>query len=628
MFIDFQIVKRSLEHLRNFHPFFGITFLVCKKARLPVGKSTSFAINTAEETFLKTHYKPDISSKYFFQPFRTSSRAGHWLSPKYPFSGSQSTRTRGDFEKAFIHLKNTDQWGWSKNYVSVLRAKLERDRAGLIPVFWLAVWLYRERDWPKGTTQHDLVATFVSEFLIEPEELERLFDSTIPTSESTPLLSETPYSDAELLRAVERAPDSRPEEGGILKHLGLRGVGPSRELSFNPGERLTIITGDNGLGKTFLLECVWWSLTGQWAEQQAMPRQDASRTEARITFQIAGKAALPQSSAIRYDWDKQTWPLPKGRPTLPGLIIYARVDGSFAVWDPVRHTGAAYEQQSARPGQLLFTRDQVLHGLDSKIEGLLRDWVKWQHSPDTSTFATFRQVLRRLSPPDMMPLEPGEPLRVPGESRAIPTLRHNYGVVPFTNESAGVRRIATIAYLLVWAWSEHQVYSALAKKAPQEKMAVLVDEMEAHLHPKWQRVVLPALLDVATILSRVIQPQIIVSTHSPLILASVETRFSADTDKLYHLQLVDNKGVAFDEVPFVRYGKVDNWLTSDLFELRSPRSREGEQAIERARALLAQDNPDPLAIQEVTQQLRATLAGDDEFWPRWSYFAEKKGVRI
>jgi hypothetical protein len=62
--------------------------------------------------------------------------------------------------------------------------------------------------------------------------------------------------------------------------------------------------------------------------------------------------------------------------------------------------------------------------------------------------------------------------------------------------------------------------------------------------------------------------------------------------------------------------------------LRAPRSREGEQAMEKARALLAQASPDPSAIQEVTTELRATLAGDDEFWPRWLYFAEQKGAQI
>jgi hypothetical protein len=261
MFIDIQIVKRSLEHL-SFHPFFGITFLVCKKACLPVGKSTSFEINTEEETFLKTHFKPDISSKYYFQPFKTSSRVGPWVSAKYPSSGSQKSRTSGDLKEAFIHEKDTDRWGWSKNYVNVLKAKLDRDGTGPVPAFWLAVWLYRDKDWPKGTTQHELIAAFFSEFFIERGEIEALFDTTVPVFESTPFLSETPYSDAELLRVVEHAPDAKPEEGGTLKLLSLHGVGPSRELSFTPGERLTMITGDNGLGKTFLLECAWWSLTG------------------------------------------------------------------------------------------------------------------------------------------------------------------------------------------------------------------------------------------------------------------------------------------------------------------------------------------------------------------------------
>ena len=84
----------------------------------------------------------------------------------------------------------------------------------------------------------------------------------------------------------------------------------------------------------------------------------------------------------------------------------------------------------------------------------------------------------------------------------------------------------------------------------------------------------------------------------------------------------------FEDVTFVRYGKVDDWLTSDLFELQSPRSREGELAIEKARALLAQDVPTRAAILEATTELKRALSGDDEFWPRWLYFAEQKGVHI
>ena len=32
-------------------------------------------------------------------------------------------------------------------------------------------------------------------------------------------------------------------------------IGPAKRLIFEPAKRLNLITGDNGLGKTFLLEC-------------------------------------------------------------------------------------------------------------------------------------------------------------------------------------------------------------------------------------------------------------------------------------------------------------------------------------------------------------------------------------
>ena len=164
-----------------------------------------------------------------------------------------------------------------------------------------------------------------------------------------------PDQETELLQHLEPAPDAKPEEGGTLKLLELQGLGPVKHLIFTPGERLSIVTGDNGLGKTFLLECAWWSLTGEWADQQAYPRLDAKRGEPTITFEISAKRNVSQKTTIGFDWNTQTWQTRKERPTIPGLIVYARVDGSFAVWDPVRHAAAIAE--SDRAGVLLFTRD-------------------------------------------------------------------------------------------------------------------------------------------------------------------------------------------------------------------------------------------------------------------------------
>jgi len=251
MYIAFNRVEECLERLRPFHPFFGQSFLVCKAGKLPIGRAISFPINSKEEEFFRKYYKPDPRSKHFFTPFRTSSRAGRWLSSKYASSGSQKTRTQGDLAKAFIHTRGTDLWGWSKDYVRVLRDKLDRDRAGRVPLFWLAVWLFRERQWTAGTKPEHLVDALLKEFHITREEHSELFQTPVAAEASEPLLDEERYTDERLLEIVEPAPGAAPEEGGTLRFLELRGVGPANLLSFAPAERLSIITGDNGLGKTF-----------------------------------------------------------------------------------------------------------------------------------------------------------------------------------------------------------------------------------------------------------------------------------------------------------------------------------------------------------------------------------------
>lgn len=47
----------------------------------------------------------------------------------------------------------------------------------------------------------------------------------------------------------------------MLKYLHLKNVGPAPEMEMDLGTRLNLITGDNGLGKSFLLDVAWWALT-------------------------------------------------------------------------------------------------------------------------------------------------------------------------------------------------------------------------------------------------------------------------------------------------------------------------------------------------------------------------------
>jgi AAA domain, putative AbiEii toxin, Type IV TA system len=644
MFISIEQVQKSIEQLKSLHPFYGITFLVCKKSSLPIGNAVQFPINMEETKFLDEYFKPEQDSKYFYQVFKTSDPSKRWLSPKYPSSGSQSTRTRGDLARAFIHPKNTDMWGWETKYIEILSNHLNSTRKNLIPTFHLAIWLYRAKDWKPNTNAEDIIKTFLEEFFISEEE-KCLFDSTIDNGASSLMIFRNEkISSKELQQLIGRPPDSSPEEGGTLRLLSIQGVGPAQKLNFHPGERLTLITGDNGLGKTFLLDCAWWALTGKWAGLQAYPMSENRANEPYIKFQISGDTES-ESIKVSYDWQTQSWKPPKKRPTIPGLLVYMKVDGSFAVWDPAKEYLATQElgENDLTPRPFVFTRDEVWNGRDIEIggrkttfiNGLLQDWIQWQSRPESSPFSTLEKVLERLSPPlqsDLGILKPGEPVRIPYDVRLMPTIDHSYGRVPIVYTSAGVRRVITLAYLIVWAWEEHKIQSKLIRKKPQERMVILIDELEAHLHPQWQRVFLSALLDIRNDLESDLQIQLMIATHSPLVMASVESRFDESTDKLFHLDLSGNssknRDIEIKEVPFVNRGRVDAWLTSDAFGLGLASSIERENAIKSAKNIQNQEDPKQEEIQLIYKELQKVLAEDDNFWPRWVFFAEQHGVQL
>jgi hypothetical protein len=504
--------------------------------------------------------------------------------------------------------------------LEALREKLAQDRSGKVPAFWLAIWLYRNRNWHDRTPARAVTDTLLREFNIDPEEQAALFELYSP--ERLHLFGEEEFNERSFLRNFPAAPDALPEEGGTLLDMTMEGVGPVAKLDFAPGRRLSVITGDNGLGKTFLLECAWWCLTGHWAERQALPAPRAS--DPKITFSIRSKNDVVVKQTVSFNLDRMRWPIASERKTLPGLVIYARVDGSFAIWDPARLGDDS--EKSGSSGMLVFTRDEVLNGHQGKIEGLIRDWVRWQNNKDQTVFEMFEAVLKRLSPPDMEALKTGEATRLPGFTLDVPTLIHEYGSVPITNESAGVRRIVTVAYLLVWAWNEHKIHSAFLNKDPQSNVVIMIDEVEAHLHPKWQRTILPALLEVTKHLSSQVNPQMILTTHSPLVLASIETIFSEDYDRLFHLYLDNEKSVVLHSLDYIKRGTIDEWLTSDVFELKQARSREGEKAMEEAKQLLARSTSSVEEIRAVDELLRVTLPAEDLFWARWLHFIQAKGA--
>ena len=623
MYFSAAQITRSIQALGGVHPFHGITFLACKLGHLPVGEEIVFALDSVTDKFLQDHHSLDPRSDWFFQPFKTTDRTKKWVRPDYAPKGLQAVNT-GSFLGAFIHQRNSRIWAWDTNYVSFLAGKLPSGRR--IPAFDLAVWLYRGVEWPSKSSLEDVVFRFLSEFHITHQEAQNLFDVNLPDEIDPPTVFQANRVDWEKLRHLLPAPpDARPDEGGTLSYLATRGIGPAHEFELEPAERLSLVTGDNGLGKSFLLEAAWWALTGTWAGRPVYPDSKQRNTKVEISFAIAGERSKATRKTISFDWKSMSWPAPKTRPTIAGLIVFARVDGSFAVWDPARH---ALSGDPQKHDGAVFSSAEVWDGLPGRIEGLIRDWVRWQNNPLSDQFKTFVSVLAKLSPPDLGPLKPGPTIRIPDDPRDIPTLLHPYGETPVVYASAGVRRIVTLAYLVVWAWHEHLIAANMTQTRPQRRMVILVDELEAHLHPKWQRSFLPALMELNQELAPTLRAQYIVATHSPLVMASSETIFDDQSDKLFHLDMAHSGEISLKEVEYVAFGDVSSWLTSPVFELRHARSNEGEAAIEAAKNIQERNNGTPSEIQLIHERLKKHIASDDRFWPRWISFAERFGVAI
>lgn len=431
----------------------------------------------------------------------------------------------------------------------------------------------------------------------------------------------------------------------MLTHLGLKHVGPSESLKMELSPRVNLITGDNGLGKSFLLDVAWWALSRTWAHRPALPDRRAM-DQAEISFALGGEG---RRYAFRFDRGTQQWKLPRGRPPKHGMVLYARVDGGFSVWDPARNYWRNAPSRGVvapdRTPEFNFSSTEVWEGLVNKAErsqgewlceGLIRDWASWQREGGAS-FAQLTRVLERLTPSEDEPLVPGDLTRISlKDTRDMPTLRMPYGQdVPLVHASAAVRRIVSLAYLLVWTWREHQRAAELLGEAPTREVIFLIDEIEAHLFPAWQRRILPSMMEVIGALTEEkATVQLVVVTHSPMVLASMEPHFDPERDSLWHFdhqrpsaQEGGRATVCLTKRTWHRRGDAAAWLRSEVFELKEARSIEAERAIESARGMMgAEAAPSPEAFAEVYRALRESMPGVDPFWVDWRAWAWSRGL--
>lgn len=152
-----------------------------------------------------------------------------------------------------------------------------------------------------------------------------------------------------------------------------------------------------------------------------------------------------------------------------------------------------------------------------------------------------------------------------------------HGLVPLSQLSLGYQTVT--AWTVDIAWRLFNAYPD-SPRPMREPAIVIVDEIDLHLHPSWQRQLRRNLTEHFP------NVQFIATAHSPLMAQD----YLDQNLVLLRLDPVEREVEIVNEPSVIRDWSVDQLLTSELFGLASARSPETSAAIRRRMELLARDD--------------------------------------
>jgi len=394
-----------------------------------------------------------------------------------------------------------------------------------------------------------------------------------------------------------------------LENVRCFGDSQTLELTDNKGypAQWTLLLGDNGVGKTTLLQCLAWmrpipALTVKESEghpdtiEPALNHEENEvlnsllRTGSQVqlglqaTLSTNQELGLPKRNIrmvetavqmIGQNSQLQSRELIPAR--LPsGLQNLHTIEPPIFAYGAARRMGSANLDKSefADPLASLFSDTTELYDAEEILLDLDYLAAKRRGSRHKRRLQQVKELLASILP-DVPHAESIQILgpKVPGLPDEPSGVRFKtpYGEVPLSGLSLG--------YQTTLAWTTDLVFR-LYERYPDspnplaEPAIVLVDEIDLHLHPHWQRRI------IADLTQHFPKTQFIATSHSPLVAQS------AANANLVVLQRQGDQVVIENRPQIVEDWRVDQILTSALFDIKSARSPRIERLIEERHALL------------------------------------------
>ena len=136
---------------------------------------------------------------------------------------------------------------------------------------------------------------------------------------------------------------------------------------------------------------------------------------------------------------------------------------------------------------------------------------------------------------------------------------------------------------------------------------VLIDELEQHIHPLWQRHIVRILNEQFPGI------QFIVTTHSPVCTGGLSD-LDVDSTNLIRIRRRNTGDILYESLPSLAGWRYDQILMSEAFNLSSSRDSKTEDLINRLREAYESDGTDSERFQEIMEELklRSFEAAEDE----------------
>jgi energy-coupling factor transporter ATP-binding protein EcfA2 len=388
------------------------------------------------------------------------------------------------------------------------------------------------------------------------------------------------------VREVRLASDA-PESQALIKRLELTNIGPFDELTLDFEQHWNLLLGDNGVGKTSILKAIAVALSGYDAQAYAARLIKTGRSNATICVETHRQRYLTELFRTDSEAEMKVPPSPL---SVEGWLAIGFPPLRALTWNRSEDTVTAIGQTRPTSADLLPLVKGEFDPRVDRVKGWLVNLHRQEATAQPDQKQRFRLQREKLFEV-MAALTPGLVLSDGGVNPKSPQeiqVMTDDGLVPIEAVSQGTSSLFGWVGVLVQRMFD--VYHD--KPEPwMEPALVLIDEVDAHMHPKWQRTLAPALQRVFPRL------QVLGTTHSPLMVPSLEARqvvvFKRDGKKV----------TAVTQQHALKGYRADQVLTSPVFGLDSSLAPETQEALEEYVDLSSRDK---LTASE--EQRRRTLA--------------------